>query len=135
MSFSQFFAANWLLFVLLFIVLIAIAVYEFKNMGKSGVAASNIMASTLINNGAVLIDTRPVADFKKGHIAGAKNVPSSKFADYADNLSADNSVLIYCKDGMSAKKEARVLIEKGFKNVYTLQTGIEGWTAENLPLV
>lgn len=137
MPFSQFFAANWLLFVLLFIVLVAIIVYEMQNRGKGGRQLSNIAASAFINNGALLIDTRTAADYKAGHIAGAKHVAADKFADYAQNLKAgkDKTIIVYCQSGMSCRQQANLLSAQGFSNVYQLKSGIDGWKAENLPLV
>lgn len=137
MSFSQFFAANWLLFLLLFIVLAAIAFYEFNNRGKSGQQLSNIAASAFINNGALLLDTRTAAEYKAGHIAGAKHVGADKFADYAQslNLAKDKPIIVYCQSGLSSRQQANFLTAQGFSNVYQLKSGIDGWKAENLPLV
>lgn len=137
MSFSQFFAANWLLFVLLFIVLAAIGFYEFTNRGKSGSQLSNIAASHLINQGALLIDTRSAAEFKSGHIAGAKHVSAEKFAEYADalTLAKDKPIIVYCCSGINSRQHANLLTAKGFTQVYQLKSGIEGWQAENLPVV
>lgn len=137
MSFSHFFAANWLLFLLLGIVLAAIFVYEYTHRGHGGTELSNITASSFINNGALLLDTRPVADFKKGHIAGAKNVPAERFAEYAANLgeAKDKTIVLYCKSGLSAKTQAKMLADHGFEDVYTLKTGLDGWLGEHLPTV
>lgn len=137
MSFSQFFAANWVLFLLLGIVLAAIVVYEYTHRGHGGTELSNITASAFINNGALLLDTRPAAEFKKGHIAGAKNVPAERFAEYAASLKVakDKTIVLYCKNGSTVKTQAKLLSDNGFEDVYTLKTGLEGWVGEHLPLV
>lgn len=136
-SFSQFFVANWVLFLLLGIVLAAIIVYEYTHRGHGGTELSNITASSFINNGALLLDTRPVAEFKKGHIAGAKNVPAERFADYAAtlNLPKDKTIVLYCKSGVTVKTQAKILSDKGFEDVYTIKSGLDGWVSEHLPLV
>lgn len=137
MSFAQFFAANWFLFILLFIVLAAIGFYETKHRGKGGQQLSNIAASSLINNGALLIDTRGAAEFKAGHIAGAKHVSGDKIAEYAQQLQAakDKPIILYCRNGLSSRNHAAALKAQGFSQVYQLKSGLEGWVAENLPLV
>lgn len=136
MTFSQFFAANWFLFTLLFIVLIAIFIYEMKNKGKSSSLLTNITAATFINNGAVLIDLRPVAEFRKGHIAGAKNIPVEKLADWAATYEhKTQSVVLYCQNGLTARTKVKTLEDNGFTDVYVLKEGVAGWVMENLPLV
>lgn len=134
MSFSQFFIDNWFLFLLFALSLCAIFVYEFKNRGKSGYALSNIAAATLINQGATLIDLRATADYKKGHIAGAKNIPPSKLQNHIKSLKQDTPILLYCQNGLQAPQQARQ-IQATHPNTYILKSGLEGWEAENLPVV
>src|SRR6478752_4365454 len=88
----EFFAANQLMFVVLFGLTIAVIYNEvsrlfsgFKPVNPSGLTA-------LINRqDALLVDVSPAADFEKGHIAGAKNVQLSQF-------DADNKVLAKVRD-------------------------------------
>ncbi|SUO93715.1 rhodanese-like domain-containing protein [Suttonella ornithocola] len=135
MTFPQFFVANWFLFALLFIVLVAIVVYEMRNKDRTQ-ALSNITASAFINDGATLIDLRPAAEYKKGHIAGAKNIPTDKLNDWATSYKhKDRAVVLYCQSGQVARNQIQALINHGFKDVYVLKDGISGWRADNLPLV
>ena len=136
MTFSQFFMNNLFLFSLFFIFLIILISYEYLHRHDSGKVISNAIASTKINNGALLIDLRNSEDFKKGHIAGAKNIESSRFSElkqkYIKNKNID--VILYDENGYSCKTKAKELVSDGF-NVFTLKDGIFGWKAENLPLV
>lgn len=137
MPLSQFVQENWILCALLGIVIIAIIVYEITHRGRGGALVSNVQAGQLVNEGAILIDTRTPAEFKAGHIAGAQNVPADSIANYIDkhaNLK-DKTFVFYCKTGVSTKVPAQKMRAAGFKNVYVLKAGIDGWTQDSLPTV
>lgn len=139
MSFAQFFQQNILLFLLFFAVIAAIIIYEWRSRGQGGTTLTVLAASQMVNNGALLVDVRSPAEFKKGHIAGAKNYPLESFAEQLKKLQgrhkADKPVVIYCQNGMASGAPARQLREAGFSQVYVLQGGLESWLQDNLPLV
>lgn len=139
MSFAQFFQDNLVLFALLAVVILAIIVYEWKNRGQGGSQVSAHGVSRLVNDGALLIDTRSAADYKKGHIAGAKNHPAEHFAEQAEKLKSryktDKTVVLYCQNGLGANTQAKILRDAGFSDVYVLQGGLDSWMQDNLPLV
>ncbi|ABQ13389.1 rhodanese-like domain-containing protein [Dichelobacter nodosus] len=137
MTLTQFIQANWFLVFLLTIVIIAIIICEILQRKKSGKAVSNLLATQLINDGAILIDTRTVEEFKRGHIANAKNVPMDKFQEYLQNnpINQQDIFVLYCATGLSARKQAQLLIEQGAQHVYFLDAGMMGWREENLPIV
>ena len=61
--------------------------------------------TALINrDNALVVDLRPVADFDKGHIAGAKNVQMSQFDPENKQLAPAKAlpVVLVCKVGESA---------------------------------
>lgn len=45
---------------------------------------------------AVLIDVRPEASYKAGHIKGAANIPYADIRDRAKELPRDKMVITYC---------------------------------------
>ena len=94
--------------------------------------------TALINrDNALVVDLRPLADFDKGHIAGAKNVQMSQF-DPENKLLAPAKalpVVLVCKGGESADGAAKRLRKAGFTHVGVLEGGIQAWQAADLPLV
>jgi rhodanese-related sulfurtransferase len=134
----EFFAANQLMFVVLFGLTIAVIYNEvsrlfsgFKPVNPSGLTA-------LINRqDALLVDVSPAADFEKGHIAGAKNVQLSQFD--ADNKVLakvrDLPVVVACRSGAASSGAAKKLVKAGFKQVYWLDGGVAAWQQASLPLV
>lgn len=137
MSFAQFVQQNFFLVSLFVVVLAAIVAYEWKMRGQGATSLTVLAASQLVNNGALLIDTRPPADFKKGHIAGAKNYPADTFAEQMKKLDKykEKPIVLYCQTGMSANAQAKLLRNAGFSAVHVIQGGLESWTQDNLPLV
>lgn len=92
----------------------------------------------LINrDDALLVDVSAIADFEKGHIAGAKNVQVSQF-DPENKLLAkvrDLPVVVTCRTGAASADAAKRLVKAGFKQVYWLDGGVSAWQQANLPLV
>jgi len=91
----------------------------------------------LVNrDNALVVDLRPLADFEKGHIPGAKNVLPSQFDPENKQLAAARSlpVVLVCKTGQSAGDAARRLLKAGFEKVYVLDGGIQAWQQAELPL-
>ena len=94
--------------------------------------------TALINReDALVVDLRPIADFDKGHIAGAKNVQMSQFDPENRQLAPAKSlpVVLVCKAGEAATGAAKRLLKAGFGNVSVLEGGIQAWQAADLPLV
>jgi rhodanese-related sulfurtransferase len=92
----------------------------------------------LINReNALVVDLRPVADFEKGHIPGAKNVQMSQFDPEHKRLAPAKSlpVVLVCKDAQTSGGAAKRLKNAGFEQVYVLEGGIAGWQQADLPLV
>ena len=103
----------------------------FRRLGPAQLTA-------LINReDALVVDLRPIADFDKGHIAGAKNVQMSQFDPENRQLAPAKSlpVVLVCKAGEAATGAAKRLLKAGFGNVSVLEGGIQAWQAVDLPLV
>ncbi len=78
---------------------------------------------------AVLVDCRFPKDYEAKHIVGAIFVPKEAvMAEDFSKIPDKNATLIcYCGDGNRARQTSRLLIEKGYKNVYEMG-GIIDWT-------
>ena len=78
---------------------------------------------------AKLLDCRFPKDYEMRHIVGAIHYPLE--AAVADNFekipNKDDTLITYCGDGNRGRLTAKVLVEKGYKNVYTMG-GIIDWT-------
>lgn len=117
--------------------LVAVVFFEVRQraQGQSNVSAPD--AVKLINRGAVVVDVRKPADFEAGHIVNSKNVELSEVGPDQPYLKKQkNKVLItVCDNGFMSSRAAALLRKAGFDKVFSLKGGLNGWRAENLPLV
>lgn len=103
--------------------------------GYKGLQPAGLTA--LVNReDALVVDLRPIAEFEKGHIPGAKNVQVSQFDPESRQLAAARSlpVVLVCKAGQASGDAARRLRKAGFERVFVLDGGIGAWQQAGLPL-
>lgn len=94
-------------------------------------------AVRLINDrDPLIVDVRPGADFKRGHLLNAQHAPLAKLDEHMGQLLRDKSrpVLVYCALGNSSRTAEDKLRKSGFAEVYELRGGISAWLAANLPV-
>jgi rhodanese-related sulfurtransferase len=103
--------------------------------GYKGLQPAGLTA--LVNReDALVVDLRPIAEFEKGHIPGAKNVQVSQFDPENRQLAAAKSlpVVLVCKAGQASGDAAKRLRKAGFERVFVLDGGIGAWQQAGLPL-
>jgi rhodanese-related sulfurtransferase len=87
---------------------------------------------------AFLVDARDPAAFAREHIEGALNASPTRGG--ADSLawmaSADPYLIAYADEGSQRQAGvlADILLEAGFRRVWVLLDGIEGWRKAGLPV-
>lgn len=135
----EFIIQNWHLFVALVVIVLLLSFDSARRRfgGVKQVTASDL--PRLINHeDAVVIDVRESAEYRKGHIPGAVNVPLSQLGDDSAKLARYRKsgvpVVVACQSGTRAGRAASVLRKLEFEKVYTLSGGMGGWTKENLPV-
>ena len=136
-QYLQFATAHPLLMALLTASLLAMIANEVHGNLTGGKKLSTPEAVRLINDrDARIIDVRPVADFKKGHLLGALNIPADKLKARLNELDKDKSkpVIVYCALGGSAREAALLLRQQGFAEAFPLRGGLNAWLAANLPV-
>ena len=107
--------------------------------GRSrGVLRINPMDVTrLINSSdAVVVDVRADAEYRKGHIINAINVPQSQLQAQLTSLDKYKSrpIITVCRNGQESARAGVVLKQQGFDQVHTLSGGLMTWETANLPL-
>ena len=119
--------------------LLALAVLVILNEARlraGGTSVSPADAVKLINNGAVVIDVRPEAQFETGHVVNARNMSLTELGedDTAVEKLSKKTVLVCCDTGNSSAKAARLLRAKGVPQVANIQGGLVAWQRDSLPL-
>jgi len=135
---SEFVLNNIVLFAALIGVLVLLIKAELDHQASKGLFLSPAMAIRLMNNhdDALVIDIRTAAEYKSGHIKGAKNAPLAEFASSIESFSSHKSkpVLIYCNSGNTATRAIKLLKKAGFENINNLAGGVAAWKEANMPL-
>ena len=110
--------------------------YEMRVARRKGVDISPVEAVTLINGGAQPVDIRAVAQFEKGHLLDARNIPLADFDQHLPALEKlkDRGMLVYCDNGTTSAKAVEKLKERGIITAKSLRGGLTAWRAENLPV-
>ncbi|AWH88675.1 rhodanese-like domain-containing protein [Limnobaculum parvum] len=119
--------------------LVAVIFMTLKTATSKVKDISNSDLTRLINSeDAVVVDTRTIDDFRKGHIVGAINLTPTDIKNgtlAVLDKHKERPVIVLCANGTSSKEPAEVLVKEGFTQVFTLKNGLSGWSGENLPLV
>ena len=118
-------------------VILAIIANEVHGSLTGGKKLSTGGAVRLINDrDAVVVDVRPVVDFKKGHLLGAINIPAEKLKDRLNELPKDKQkpLVVICALGGASREAAKSLRAAGYAEAYPLAGGINSWLAASLPV-
>ncbi len=106
------------------------------NRGMAGATLGTLQATRLMNDqGALVVDVRPTAEFAAGHLPNARNIPADDVSKRAGELPAGKPVIVVCGSGSRAGKAATALRAAGRQDVFCLEGGIAGWQQAGLPLV
>lgn len=74
---------------------------------------------------SLLIDVRLEPAFKAETISGAVNIPINQIRNRLNEIPKDKKVVLFCNTGYTSYCAARILMQNGFDNVYSLMAGIE----------
>ena len=99
--------------------------------------AAKIVKSFKGNGKLIILDVRTVEEYSNGCLEDAINIDfySSDFKKILKILDMGKTYLVYCQSGIRSKKAVDLMSEIGFKNIYHMHEGIEGWKAKRLKLV
>ncbi|MDO8845503.1 MAG: rhodanese-like domain-containing protein [Methylicorpusculum sp.] len=107
---------------------------SFTNNFKS---LSPMLAIVKMNSqGATILDVREPAEFSKGHIEDAINIPAGKIEEQISQLSGSKSspVIVVCQTGTRSVPACRTLTKAGFTDIYTITGGMQSWEDNKLPI-
>ncbi len=131
------FITNHLLLVITFLALAGALTWNifFDPVNKAAVDA---LQSTILMNhdDAVVVDVRSIADFNKGHITNALNIPLNSLAKQLQQLEKhkDKPIIVACRSGSRSGMACKTLMKAGFKDVHNLRGGMMAWESAGLPV-
>jgi len=115
----------------------AMLLWPYIRRSSGGPWVSTLQATMLMNNedGQVL-DVRDEADFAKGHLINARNIPLGQMEKRIGELAKfkEKPVIVHCESGGRAGAALEVLKKNGFTRAFNLHGGIAAWQQAGLPL-
>lgn len=137
-EYLEFFTDNTML-VLVWcgLVIAIIAMTVLAKLSKVRIVVTQEAVALINKQDAVVIDVRSAEDFRKGHIAGAINVPAAQLK--ANNLNLiqkyqKKPIVLVCETGVTTNGIGRLLTKAGFEQVHALRGGMADWRTQNLPV-
>lgn len=115
-----------------------LAFTQIKQMATAPKSLTTQMLTNLVNReNGVVIDVRSKADFNKGHIHGAINIPLSTVKDRVKDLEKyeNTPIIMVCANGISVSAACNTLKKSGLLQVHKLAGGMGSWVGDNLPVV
>jgi rhodanese-related sulfurtransferase len=88
------------------------------------------------NKKLVILDVRTADEFNAGHIQGAINIdirqPNS--LNTIDKLDHNAQYIVHCRTNHRSGIAVEHMVQSGFKTVYQMMDGFNGWIQNGLPV-
>ena len=125
----------WLVGALV-LVSIVVVLYEMRAQSEGRASVSPQDMVRLMNQGALLIDLRPLEQYTAGHVGGARQMSGDQILQASDTLKKykEKAVVVYDDSGSLSAAAVRQLAAQGFTKAFNLRGGLSAWRTENLPL-
>ena len=95
-------------------------------MGVPEITAQDAMKH-LSAKTADFVDIRKPGDYESGHIPGAISLGDHNIEKFLKTADKTRPLIVNCYRGNSSQGATAYLLEQGFRDVYSLQGGFEGW--------
>ena len=125
-------------YLLVFIILTSGLLLLFPRALSGGIIIISVKDAVLLTNreACTIIDVRSEEKFNAGHIPDAINIPFIKLPEFIDKLKnkSKKTILLYCGSGNSSGKAMKLLSQKGFESVMSIEGGFAEWIKLQLPI-
>jgi rhodanese-related sulfurtransferase/DNA-binding transcriptional ArsR family regulator len=93
------------------------------------------LAARLRARDVIVLDVRPSAEFRAGHVRGARSIPLSELRRHVRALPADTEIVAYCRGPYCVYADEAVtqLHQRGYR-ARRLQDGYPEWQRAGLPV-
>jgi SulP family sulfate permease len=83
---------------------------------------------------ALLVDVREPAEYTRGHLPNSRLLPLRDLVNQFDSLPKDRPLFLVSRSGRRSTRAMRLLVDKGFDEVFNLKGGVLSWMARGRPL-
>lgn len=115
----------------------AMLIYPMVRRSAGGPWVNTIEATHMINReDALVIDVRDAAEYAKGHILGARNIPLAQIDARLADLEKHKAkpLIVHCESGSRSGNAVALMRGKGFERAVNLSGGIGAWQQAGLPV-
>ncbi|MDD4972539.1 MAG: rhodanese-like domain-containing protein [Paludibacter sp.] len=83
----------------------------------------------------VIIDVRTFDEYHQGHIKGALNIDIRQpdALQKISKLDRNSNYIVHCRTNHRSKVAVDYMVQNGFKIVYQMTDGMNGWILNNFP--
>lgn len=99
----------------------------------AGMVAENILTNKVkivhfdeieeLSKDSFILDVRSELERSIGKIENSYNIPIEELRARIDEIPKDKKIILYCSKGLKSYFASRILMQKGFENVYSLSGG------------
>jgi rhodanese-related sulfurtransferase len=134
-QFTEFVVNHWVLWSA-FAAVLALLVVDLARGGGSQSLSPQQVVRMINSDHAVVLDVRPAAEYDRGHIIEAVNIPLESLAARNKDLEKlkGKPVIVCCAAGNASARAGKTLATAGVEKIYILKGGVAAWRQENLPL-
>ena len=123
------------------LLLVTVLIASSRLLDAQTTAPKNVTIETALKllderKDVVVLDLRTDAEFKAGHIAGAKNIDflRSDFAEKLGALDKSKTYLVHCASGRRSAKALEIFQTQTFTSILHLNEGFKAWEAAGKPV-
>ncbi len=92
-------------------------------------------AKKMVDDGnTFILDVRDQAFFDLSHVVDAHRMDVLDIGNRKDEVPQDKNILVYCEVGIMSMAASKKLIDFGFKDVYNIEGGFQGWKKAGYPI-
>ncbi len=89
----------------------------------------------LADEGVIVLDVRPVEEYRAGHIPGARSIPVTELAARLNELPPDRDIVAYCRGPycVFADEAVALLRDRGYRAARLIE-GLPDWQSAGFPV-
>lgn len=119
------------------ILLVIFAISTVMTQAQNKIEVNSAQANELIqkNKKIVVLDVRTPDEFELGRVKGAINIDmlQTDATSKISKLDKTKTYLVYCRTHHRSDNAVNFMMQHGFKNIYQMVDGFNGWMANKLP--
>lgn len=83
----------------------------------------------------MLVDVRTAQEYSRGSIEGSVNIPLQELSEKIESEipKKDRTIYVYCLSGSRSVSAVEKMIKMGYKNVFSMRSGILAWRMKQFP--